>query len=145
MAEWSPQVLADIAGSDDLKIAPFREDGVTYGTLNWIWSVVVDGELYVRAWNGQRSRWYQAAMTQRAGRITAGGHTVEVDFAAADATVKDAVDAAYTRKYAGSPYLPPRLQSAPVPATVRIRPRGGRAETAWPPPDNPGRAFSRSV
>jgi hypothetical protein len=33
--------LKRIAESDDLHIAPFREDGVTYGTLTWIWSVIV--------------------------------------------------------------------------------------------------------
>ncbi|MGA8110416.1 MAG: DUF2255 family protein [Acidobacteriaceae bacterium] len=31
-----------MAASDDLHIAPYREDGVTYRTPNWIWSVVVD-------------------------------------------------------------------------------------------------------
>lgn len=48
--------LRQIAESDDLHIAPFRENGRTYGTLTWIWSVVVDGELYVRGYNGQQSR-----------------------------------------------------------------------------------------
>lgn len=122
MAVWPPDVLADIADTDDLKIAPFREDGVTYGTLTWIWSVVVYGELHVRAWNGPRSRWYQAAMRQGSGQITAGGHTVEVEFSQADAAVKDAIDAAYRAKYASSSYLPPMLGSGPVSATVRIRP-----------------------
>lgn len=56
--------LRQIAESDDLHIAPFRENGRTYGTLTWIWSVVVDGELYVRGYNGQQSRWYQAAIRQ---------------------------------------------------------------------------------
>jgi hypothetical protein len=32
----------------------------TYGTPTWIWSVVVDGALYVRPYNGPDSRWYQA-------------------------------------------------------------------------------------
>jgi hypothetical protein len=34
----------------------------------------------VRAYNGQRSRWYQAALRQKAGRITAAGLTKEVAF-----------------------------------------------------------------
>ena len=29
---WPPKELQKIAGSDDLHISPFREDGVTYGT-----------------------------------------------------------------------------------------------------------------
>ena len=57
------------AQADDFHIAPYRADGKTPGTLTWIWSVVVDGELYVRAWNGQRSRWYNAAKDQGAGKI----------------------------------------------------------------------------
>ena len=40
--DWPKKELRQIAESDDLHIAPFREDGVTYGTPTWIWSVVVD-------------------------------------------------------------------------------------------------------
>ena len=35
--------------SDDLHVAPFREDGKTSGTPAWIWSVVVGDALYLRA------------------------------------------------------------------------------------------------
>ena len=65
---WSPSELESIARTDDLHISPFREDGKTYGTPTWIWSVVVDGDLYVRGYIGQQSRWYQAALAQKAGR-----------------------------------------------------------------------------
>jgi hypothetical protein len=77
---WSQDELQRIAETDDLHIAPFREDGSTYGTPTWIWSVVINGELYVRAYNGTSSRWYQAALKQKAGRITAAGMTKEVAF-----------------------------------------------------------------
>ena len=79
---WSSNELQSIARTDDLHISPLREDGKTYGTPTWIWSVVVDGDLYVRGYNGQQSRWYQAALAQRAGRIRAAGMTKEVVFAA---------------------------------------------------------------
>ena len=52
MATWSNDELHKIAETDDLHISPFREDGMTYGTPAWIWSVVVDDNLYVRAYNG---------------------------------------------------------------------------------------------
>jgi len=45
MSSWSKDELRKIAETDDLHISPFREDGVTYGTPTWIWSVVVDGNL----------------------------------------------------------------------------------------------------
>jgi hypothetical protein len=45
MATWSKDELLKIAEADDLRISPFREDGVTYGTPTWIWSVAVDDAL----------------------------------------------------------------------------------------------------
>ena len=32
--------MSKTAGSDDIQIAPFREDEKRYGTPTWIWSVV---------------------------------------------------------------------------------------------------------
>ena len=40
---WDDDTLTAIADTDDLHVAPFREDGTTYGTPTWIWSVVVAG------------------------------------------------------------------------------------------------------
>jgi len=80
MGDWSKEELSKIANTDDLQVSPFREDGKTYGTPTWIWSVVLGDSLYVRAYNAQRSRWYHAAMQQKAGRIRAGGLTKEVAF-----------------------------------------------------------------
>ena len=73
MSTWLKDELRKITEDDDLHISPFREDGVTYGTPTWIWSVAVDDALYVRGYNGQSSRWYQAAVRQTDGRIIAAG------------------------------------------------------------------------
>ena|SRR6218665_1741833 len=128
MTAWAPTILADISTTDDLHISLYRADGVTLGTPTWIWSVVVGDDLYVRAYNGTNSRWHASAMSQGAGRISAGGHTVDVSFAPAPASVRDVVDAAYRTKYAGSPYLPPMIGSRAQAATVRITPRGAIVE-----------------
>lgn len=120
---WKQDELRRIAETDDLHVAPFREDGRTYGTPTWIWSVVVDGDLYVRAYNGTRSRWYQAALRQKAGQITAAGMTREVAFEPVDGTVNDRIDDAYRAKYAGSPYLAPMVGARARAAAVRITPR----------------------
>ncbi|MEZ2388535.1 DUF2255 family protein [bacterium RCC_150] len=122
MSTW-PEAIDRIATSADLCIAPFRADGASYGTPTWIWSVVVDGRLFVRAWNGTRSRWYRSAMTQHAGRIIAAGETHEVDFAPGDPELNERIDAAFRTKYAGSPYLPPMVAPGPREATVEITPR----------------------
>ena len=105
MTIWSKHELGTIAGADDLHISPFREDGVTYGTPTWIWSVAVEDALYVRAYNGRNSRWYQAAVRQKAGRITAAGMTKEVTFEPVEGPTNDLIDDAYRAKYKGSPYL----------------------------------------
>jgi hypothetical protein len=120
MADWHKEELTKIAEADDLHISPFREDGVTYGTPTWIWSVVVDGALYVRAYNGQESRWYQAAMRQKAGRITVAGLTKEVRFERVDGLINDRIDDAYRAKYKGSPYLDPMIGTTARSATVKI-------------------------
>src|SRR6476660_7082889 len=92
MISWSKDELRKIAEADDLHISPFRQGGFTYGTPTWIWSVAVDDALYVRGYNGQNSRWYQAAVRQKAGRIIAAGMTKEVAFAPVDGPVNDLID-----------------------------------------------------
>lgn len=119
---WPKDELRMIAEADDLHISPFREDGVTYGTPTWIWAVAVDDDLYVRAYNGRNSRWYQAAMRQRAGRIVAAGLTKEVTFEPVDGPIDDRIDNAYRAKYHGSPYLSPMIGTRARSATVKIVP-----------------------
>ena len=98
MNTWAKDELNKIAETDDLHISPLREDGKTYGTPTWIWSVVVDGALYVRAYNGKNSRWHQAAIRQKVGRITAAGIAKEVSFEPVDGAINDRIDDAYTAK-----------------------------------------------
>jgi hypothetical protein len=122
---WTEHELRRINEADDLHIAPLREDGVTLGTPTWIWSVSVDGELYVRGYNGQASRWYQAARRQKVGRITAAGATRDVVFGPVDGAINNRIDDAYKAKYRGSPYLAPMIAVGPRSATIRIALRGG--------------------
>jgi len=123
MATWKKDDLQKIAETDDLHFAPFREDGTTYGTPTWIWSVAVDDALYVRGYNGQKSRWYQAALKQKAGRIIAAGMTKEVSFEPISGPINDRIDDAYRSKYSKSEYLSPMIGARARAATVRIMPR----------------------
>jgi hypothetical protein len=122
---WSKDELRRIAETDDLHISPFREDGKTYGTPTWIWSVAVGDALYVRGYNGTDSRWYQAALRQKAGRITAAGMTKDVAFepVSGSGSLNDSIDDAYRSKYAGSPYLKPMIGAHARAATVKVIPR----------------------
>src|ERR1700757_2474785 len=98
MSSWLEDELRKIAEADDLHIAPIR-DGATYGTPTWIWSVAVGGDLYVRAYNGRNSRWYRAALRQKAGRITSAGMAKEAAFEPVEGPVNDQIDDAYRAKY----------------------------------------------
>lgn len=121
-SQWSKGELQKIAETDDLHIAPFREDGVTYGTPTWIWSVAVDDGLYVRAYNGKKSSWYQAALRKKAGRVIAAGLTKEVSFEPVEGPINDRIDEAYRAKYKGSPYLKPMVGARARSATVKVMP-----------------------
>ena len=123
MTTWPKDELRKMAKADDLHIAPFREDGKTYGTPTWIWSVVVDDALYVRAYNGRSSRWYKAAMQQKAGRIIVAGMTKEVTFEPVDASMDNRIDDAYRAKYRDSEYLNPMISARARSATVKVVPR----------------------
>ncbi|WP_234005647.1 DUF2255 family protein [Lactobacillus sp. CBA3606] len=122
MRNWTTAQLNRFCTADDMHVSPFYDDGKTYGTPTWIWSVVVANQLYVRAWNGQQSRWYQAARQQRAGRIHLADEDFEVTFTPVtqDDHLTMAINQSYEKKYAGSPYLPPMLEAGPVSATVRL-------------------------
>lgn len=102
---WSKDELRKIAGSDDLQVSPFPEDGMTYGTPTWIWSVVVGGEVYARAYNGRQPPWYKAATRQKAGQIKATGMTREVVFEPVSGPIGGRIDRAYRAKYHGNSYL----------------------------------------
>jgi hypothetical protein len=124
MTPWTQDQLRRIGDADDLHVSPLRDDGRTFGTPTWIWSVATGGALYVRAYNGRTSRWYQAAMAQKAGRITAGGMTLDVRFEPAEHELNDRIDAAYRARYRGNAYLGAMVSERAAAATVRITPAG---------------------
>jgi hypothetical protein len=121
-AKFSAEQLQQIDQADDLKIAPFREDGVTYGTPTWIWEVIVEGNLYVRAYHGTSSRWYQAALKQKAGRIHAAGMIKDVSFElVSENNLNEKIDRAYQSKYNESPYMTHMISGGARSATVKIQ------------------------
>jgi len=122
--QWTTQRLAQFATADDLRVSPFYGDGQTCGTPTWIWSVIVADHLYARAWNGQQSSWYRAAIEQGGGWIHLAGKNFRVTFTPVTQQpgITARVDAAYRQKYAGSAYLLPMLQTGPQSATVEIMP-----------------------
>jgi hypothetical protein len=123
MSTWPRDELREIVDADGLHISPLRKDKVTHGTPTGIWSVAVDGALYVRGYYGQNTRWYQAAVREKAGRIIAAGMTKEVAFEPVDGSINDRIDDAYRAKYRGRPYLSPMISARARSATLEVMPR----------------------
>lgn len=115
-----PEEIARMAEADDFHIAPLLEDGVTFDTPTWIWSVMVDRKLYVRAYHGTQSRWYQAAMRRKTGRILAAGMDKIVHLEPVAGDINEKIDLAYRDKYRDSPYLQSMISDQAKEATVRV-------------------------
>lgn len=121
---WTTKEIQNFAKADDFQVSPFYADGITYGTPTWIWSVVTNGKLFIRAWNGQNSSWYNSAIKQKAGRVFLDGLNHEVIFKKLnDNEVNTLVDQEYEKKYRGSAYLPPMVQAGPKSSTIEVIPR----------------------
>lgn len=115
--------IATIGAKDDFHIAPLRVDGKTYGTPTWIWSVVVEGNLYVRAYHGIKSRWYQSAIKQKTGKIEAANMVKQIRFEPVTTVdINSKIDAAYRQKYSSSPYLGSMISDRAKAATIQILP-----------------------
>ena len=118
--QFTSDEISKIDKADDLKISPFRSDGTTYGTPTWIWAVVVNGDLYVRAYSRISSTWYQSAIKQKAGHIHAAGMIKDVLFEAVIGNINVQIDEAYKKKYNNSPYLQAMISSRARSATVGV-------------------------
>jgi len=121
---WTSSELERFAAANVCRIAPYRADGKTPGTPTFIWSVVAGDALYVRAYSGFTSRWYQAAIAQRAGELELAGEVHQVSFEPVSGAVNDDIDASYRAKYTSSRYLGAMVSERARAATVRVQPRG---------------------
>lgn len=95
---WTPDELARIGASDELKVASRRRDGSLRPYVT-IWVVRVGDDLYVRSAYGPDNPWFVRARASGVGRIRAGGVDREVSFEEPDANAHASIDAAYHAKY----------------------------------------------
>ncbi|MBZ9645564.1 DUF2255 family protein [Streptomyces sp. PSKA30] len=95
MTTWAPEDQTLLSETYSLVLTAGDGDrpGVEIGM------VVVDGELYVRAYRGVRSRWYRAAREHGHGTIQVGGVTRDVLLTTRDLEPPAGLDAAFRGKY----------------------------------------------
>lgn len=87
-----------------------------------IWSVVADGEAYVRSYRGERGAWYRRARAD--GRMTIGADGSEVEVAAEpvdDDEVNRLVSEAYRAKYGARSPAPTETMVNPEVSRTTLR------------------------
>jgi hypothetical protein len=95
---WTSDELSHIGAAEELEVSSYREDGTPRPFVT-IWVVRLDDDVFVRSAYGPRNGWFRRAQGSGRGRIRAGGVEKDVTFEHADATLHDAIDAAYHAKY----------------------------------------------
>jgi len=98
MAEWNPTELERISASREIEVSSLREDGALTKPVT-IWTVRVEGELYVRSVRGGSGGWFKGAERRHEGRIEADETAVDVTFEDAPHHLDAEIDDAYKVKY----------------------------------------------
>lgn len=123
MSVWTSDELTSIGAAEELHIASLRGDGTLRNPVI-IWVVRHGDGLYVRSVNGRSAGWFRGGQARHEGRIWAGGIEKDVAFVE-DASIGDALDAAYRAKYRR--YAASIIDSINSPAaraaTIRLVPR----------------------
>jgi hypothetical protein len=120
-AGWSADRLEALDAAGDIHVAPARPEGGLRRPTR-IWAVVVDDDLYVRAYHGPDAAWYRAAAATGRGEVTAARRSDEVGFTAADPALADPIDRAYAQKYGRSAYVDAMVAEGARATTLLVRP-----------------------
>ncbi len=101
MRAWNDEELSEIAGADELRVAPLRREG-SLQRPRIVWVVRHGDDVYVRSVKGQEGAWFRGVQASSAGHIWAGDLDADVQFEDADHDLDDEIDEEYRRKYGRS-------------------------------------------
>jgi hypothetical protein len=125
MTSWTSNDLARIGAADELQLATFKKDGTLRKPVT-IWVVRVGDDLYVRAYRGHETAWFQHAQLRHEGRVLAGGVTSDVTFvdAGSNTALNNQIDAAYRSKYRrySATYVDPMIAAQARATTLKLVP-----------------------
>lgn len=125
MTTWTNDELSRIETSDELQMAPLRDDGTARPAVP-IWVVRDGDDLYVRSYRGSGGTWYRAARSSHAGHIRSGGVDKDVTLTEeTDPGLNDRIDAAYRSKYSrySATYVTPMVADTARATTLKLMPR----------------------
>jgi hypothetical protein len=94
---WTSDELSTIGATEELQIAPLRQDGSLRKPVT-IWVVRQGDDLFVRSGNGRAGAWFRSAQVRHEAHIHAGD--VDKDVLLVETNDRnDAIDIAYRTKY----------------------------------------------
>ena len=105
-SQWSAKLLKSLSNVQTIQVAPNYADQNKFNPQT-VWFVRVGNDLYVRAYRGTASRWYQAAVKRRTGKVYFNHQAYPAYFQPVDArsAVNKTVNQNYLAKYHGSSKL----------------------------------------
>ncbi len=125
MTNWIRHDLERIGAAEVLQLATFKKDGTLRRPVV-IGVVRVSDELYVRAYRGRETAWFQHIQRRPEGRIEAGGVTKDVTLvdASSDGALNNQIDAAYQSKYRrySAKYVDPMIALQARATTLKLVP-----------------------
>lgn len=103
MARWTDDELHRLEEDETLLLSSVLADGTLPEEQVRLWTVICDGDLYVRSYNGTEGHWYRAALESHQGRVFTTTFTKDVRLELVDDDrANEAIDEAYVDKYAVS-------------------------------------------
>lgn len=125
MTNWTQKDLERIGAADELQLATFKRDGTRSRPVT-IWVVRVGDEVYVRAYRGRETAWFQHIQRRPEGRIEAGGVTKDVTLVdtSSDGALNHQIDSAYQSKYRrySKTYVDPMIAPQARATTLKLVP-----------------------
>lgn len=116
---FGPATLAVLHAEREVRIR--AGDGSRRGTV--IWVVVVQERVYARSFQGERGKWYQAAVRDGHAALQASGRDIPVAVhRVTSEPLIEAVSRAYLTKYADSEYAQAMVRPEVLGTTVRLEP-----------------------
>ena len=123
VSHWTADELAAISQTEEVHVSSPSGDGTLSGGRT-IWTVVVDGAVFIRSTDGPDKPWFRAAKNRGAGRLRVGEASFDVTFHPAAGLDQSVIEAEYRRKYRHCPAYNIN-RAAGSTATLQLLPQRG--------------------